>query len=341
MIGPRALLAPMGPPLADEVAVARPLRLRRLQRLRHRGPRHADARPLGRTVRRGQRRRPAPGRHPASSPGRPTAAMRRCSARSTSRWPSRRRSSPSARAPPMAASSAARRTSSAASGEIVPVDVFVAGLPAAPRRILAGLLDAPRSSLRPAGRADGRSRRAQPGHAAPDPVGAATAVGRRRRADEPTERTDRSGGRRCTRWLMHEPTRRGDAPGGRARAARRGLAAGDGDDRAASRTAGCCSTTSSATSRLCHLALRVARDRGRIPAIDDGLPGAFMVENEMKELQGRARCSGLSIDYARPPLPRLRAVPEGWRSTSTAPGDGRGTVRGIDVHAAPEGELGR
>jgi len=48
----------------------------------------------------------------------------------------------------------------------------------------------------------------------------------------------------------------------------------------------------------------------RIPAIDDAYPAAFLVENEMNELQG-TRVSGMSIDYAGR-LYRDFDRPEGW-----------------------------
>ena len=61
--------------------------------------------------------------------------------------------------------------------------------------------------------------------------------------------------------------------------------------------------------RLCHLRIRVSRP-DRIPAIDDAYPAAFLVENEMNELQG-TRVSGMSIDYAGR-LYRDFDRPEGW-----------------------------
>jgi ech hydrogenase subunit D len=61
--------------------------------------------------------------------------------------------------------------------------------------------------------------------------------------------------------------------------------------------------------RLCHVRTRVASDEP-VPAIDDAFPGAFLVENEMSELQG-VRVSGMSIDYGGR-LYRDFSGPEGW-----------------------------
>jgi len=61
--------------------------------------------------------------------------------------------------------------------------------------------------------------------------------------------------------------------------------------------------------RLCHIRTRVARD-DEVPAIDEAFPAAFLVENEMSELQG-VRVSGLSIDYGGR-LYRDFDGPEGW-----------------------------
>jgi ech hydrogenase subunit D len=61
--------------------------------------------------------------------------------------------------------------------------------------------------------------------------------------------------------------------------------------------------------QLCHLRTRVERDEP-VPAIDDAYPAAFLVENEMSELQG-VRFSGLSIDYGGR-LYRDFSGPEGW-----------------------------
>ncbi len=47
--------------------------------------------------------------------------------------------------------------------------------------------------------------------------------------------------------------------------------------------------------RLCHLRVEVAPGTA-LPAIDEAYPAAFLVENEMHELQGLL-VSGLSIDY--------------------------------------------
>lgn len=60
---------------------------------------------------------------------------------------------------------------------------------------------------------------------------------------------------------------------------------------------------------LCHLRTRVGRDEP-VPAIDDAYPAAFLVENEMSELQG-VRVDGMSIDY-RGRLYREFSDPEGW-----------------------------
>jgi hypothetical protein len=61
--------------------------------------------------------------------------------------------------------------------------------------------------------------------------------------------------------------------------------------------------------RLCHLRVELGRAE-RMPAIDDAYPGAFLVENEMSELQGLP-VSDLSIDYGGR-LFRDFDGPEGW-----------------------------
>ena len=61
--------------------------------------------------------------------------------------------------------------------------------------------------------------------------------------------------------------------------------------------------------QLCHLRTRVCRDEA-VPAIDDAYPAAFLVENEMSELQG-VRLAGMSTDY-RGQLYRDFDAPEGW-----------------------------
>ncbi len=48
--------------------------------------------------------------------------------------------------------------------------------------------------------------------------------------------------------------------------------------------------------RLVHLRVEVARG-GEVPAIDEACPAAYLVENEMKELQGLP-VTGMTIDYA-------------------------------------------
>jgi hypothetical protein len=47
--------------------------------------------------------------------------------------------------------------------------------------------------------------------------------------------------------------------------------------------------------RLCHLRVEVAHGEA-MPAIDAAFPAAFLVENEMSELQGLT-VEGMSIDY--------------------------------------------
>lgn len=60
---------------------------------------------------------------------------------------------------------------------------------------------------------------------------------------------------------------------------------------------------------LCHVRTRIRHDEP-VPAIDDAYPAAFLVENEMSELQG-LRFDGLSIDYGGR-LYRDFSGPEGW-----------------------------
>jgi hypothetical protein len=60
---------------------------------------------------------------------------------------------------------------------------------------------------------------------------------------------------------------------------------------------------------LRHLRMELAAD-GAVPSIGAVYPGAFLVENEMKELQG-LEVSGLAIDYGGR-LYRDFDTPEGW-----------------------------
>jgi hypothetical protein len=60
--------------------------------------------------------------------------------------------------------------------------------------------------------------------------------------------------------------------------------------------------------RLAHLRVEIARG-GEVPAIDEAYPGAYLVENEMKELQGLP-VTGMTIDY-RGRLYRDIGGPEG------------------------------
>ncbi len=76
--------------------------------------------------------------------------------------------------------------------------------------------------------------------------------------------------------------------------------------------------------RLCHLRVDIAQT-GSVPAIDDAFPAAFLVENEMSELQGLA-VTGLSVDYGGR-LYRDLDGPEGWVHVHS-PGAGE-TVRPI------------
>ncbi len=69
--------------------------------------------------------------------------------------------------------------------------------------------------------------------------------------------------------------------------------------------------------RLCHLRVELGQDE-RMPAIDDAYPGAFLVENEMSELQ-LLPVTDLSIDYGGR-LYRDFDGPEGWVH-DPAPGD--------------------
>lgn len=70
--------------------------------------------------------------------------------------------------------------------------------------------------------------------------------------------------------------------------------------------------------RLRHLRIEVARDE-EVPAIDAAFPAAFLVENEMSELQG-IRVTGMSIDYGGR-LYRDFDGTEGWTHV-TSPGVG-------------------
>jgi ech hydrogenase subunit D len=74
--------------------------------------------------------------------------------------------------------------------------------------------------------------------------------------------------------------------------------------------------------RLRHLRTRVGRSES-VPAIDEAFPAAFLVENEMIELQG-VRVRGMSIDYEGR-LYRDFAGPEGWTHVH---GPGAGEVVG-------------
>lgn len=60
---------------------------------------------------------------------------------------------------------------------------------------------------------------------------------------------------------------------------------------------------------LRHLRVDVGRTES-VPAIDDAYPAAFLVENEMSELQGIV-VSGMSVDYGGR-LYRDFDRPEGW-----------------------------
>lgn len=70
--------------------------------------------------------------------------------------------------------------------------------------------------------------------------------------------------------------------------------------------------------RLCHLRVEIGLNDA-VPAIDEAFPAAFLVENEMGELQG-LRVAGMSIDYAGR-LYRDFDGPEGWVHVH-APGSG-------------------
>ncbi len=82
--------------------------------------------------------------------------------------------------------------------------------------------------------------------------------------------------------------------------------------------------------RLCHLRVEVMAGEP-VPAIDDAYPGAFLVENEMHELQGLT-ISGISVDYGGR-LYRDLGGPEGWVHVHTA-GEGE-TVEPIRPGEAP------
>ncbi len=82
--------------------------------------------------------------------------------------------------------------------------------------------------------------------------------------------------------------------------------------------------------RLCHLRVEVANGEP-VPAIDDAFPAAFLVENELHELQGLT-VSGMSIDYGGR-LYRDLGGPEGWVHVHTA-GEGE-TVEPIRPGEAP------
>jgi ech hydrogenase subunit D len=70
--------------------------------------------------------------------------------------------------------------------------------------------------------------------------------------------------------------------------------------------------------RLCHLRVEIGL-RDAVPAIDEAYPAAFLVENEMGELQG-LRVTGMSVDYGGR-LYRDFDGPEGWIHVH-APGSG-------------------
>lgn len=67
--------------------------------------------------------------------------------------------------------------------------------------------------------------------------------------------------------------------------------------------------------RLRHLRVQLAVQES-VPAIDDAYPAAFLVENEMHELQGLS-VTGLSVDYEGR-LFRDFDAPEGWVHVHTA-----------------------
>jgi hypothetical protein len=71
--------------------------------------------------------------------------------------------------------------------------------------------------------------------------------------------------------------------------------------------------------RLCHLRVEVGRTEP-VPAIDDAYPAAFLVENEMSELQGLA-VSGMAVDYGGR-LYRDFEGPEGWVHVHSSGSDG-------------------
>jgi Respiratory-chain NADH dehydrogenase, 30 Kd subunit len=70
--------------------------------------------------------------------------------------------------------------------------------------------------------------------------------------------------------------------------------------------------------RLCHRRVEIGLAEP-VPAIDEAYPAAFLVENEMIELQG-LRVTGLSVDYGGR-LYRDFDRPEGWVHVH-APGSG-------------------
>lgn len=82
--------------------------------------------------------------------------------------------------------------------------------------------------------------------------------------------------------------------------------------------------------RLCHLRVEIGRTE-TVPAIDDAYPAAFLVENEMSELQGLA-VSGMLIDYGGR-LYRDFDGPEGWVHVHS-PGSGE-TVRPVTSGRGP------
>jgi ech hydrogenase subunit D len=82
--------------------------------------------------------------------------------------------------------------------------------------------------------------------------------------------------------------------------------------------------------RLRHVRVEVGRTEA-VPAIDDAYPAAFLVENEMSELQGLA-VSGMSVDYGGR-LYRDFDAPEGWVHVHS-PGSGE-TVRPVRSTGGP------
>ena len=82
---------------------------------------------------------------------------------------------------------------------------------------------------------------------------------------------------------------------------------------------------------LCHLRVEIGLSDA-VPAIDEAYPAAFLVENEMGELQG-LRVAGMSIDYGGR-LYRDFDGPEGWVHVH-APGSGE-SVSPVKAGREPE-----